>query len=354
MKKHIVWIDISKQSLDIYDHYNEKLYKIQNKYKEIQFFLKDLDLKTKSNDINNDIYIVYEPTWVYWQELIKVINNLKFESFAIWLDTITQIWYALWDRNKNDKIDAQKIAFVWKMLLELLEKEFKNNSVKIRTIETPSNTILLAKNFITHIQALKDSIKKLKQYVHLTETQWFKELNSINKYYITEIKNHEKKIQEIYTEIRKIISELWYIEQLNNLSTMPWIWEESAILLTIFFIELRWKWLNKNDSAKVKASTWLEPKDKISWDYLKTSTISKRWDSLIRSWLWFSWMTWYNKMNNPKYCNTTIWKFAQRMKNKFVTSWNKKRAKSVICAIESKVITTAWAMFCDNKAYNYL
>jgi hypothetical protein len=57
------------------------------------------------------------------------------------------------------------------MLLELLEKEFKNNSVKIRTIETPSNTILLAKNFITHIQALKDSIKKLKQYVHLTETQ---------------------------------------------------------------------------------------------------------------------------------------------------------------------------------------
>ena len=356
MNKYVLWVDISKQSLDIYDDYNNKSYKIQNNFKEITNFLKKLDKESKNKElIDGNLCIAYEPTWAYGQNLIKAINGLSIESFAIWLDTITQLVYALWDRNKNDKIDAKKIALVWRMLIGMWDGEFSNSnsSLKVRTIKTPSNEVLLLKNYTTHIRCLKDEIRKSKQYIHVAEKQWFIELNGITKHYKKSIKDNEKMIKEIYVKMKKIIGELDYLEKLEKLKSIPWVWDESAILLTVFFIELIWKWLTKSDSAKVKASTWLDPRTKSSWEYLNTSTISKRWDSHIRSWLFFGWMIWYRFLDNLKYENTTIWRFGKRMKDKFIGAWNNRRVKSVICAIESKIITTAWAMFWDNTEYNY-
>jgi len=159
----------------------------------------------------------------------------------------------------------------------------------------------------------------------------------------------------IIENIIEYIISMWYEKNMKCIESIPWIWKDGAVALTIFFIDLMGKWIQRWEVKKVKAYTWLDPLDKESWESLNKTSISKRWNKKIRSLIYLWTMTWLRQVNNEKYKDTTIWKFTQRMQNKFIKTinWKRKWWKRVICAVESKLITTAWAMFWDCKAYNW-
>lgn len=343
----VIWLDVSKSKLDIFDYNESKSSIIKNNCSEIKKYIKSYWEKNK-----NKLTFVFEPTWIYSHHLVKALNDLEINYFQIWLDVISKLGYALWDRNKNDKVDAKKIASVWRMMVDYS----KDDNFKIKTIWKIPNELLVAKNLLSQYYSIKNVAKTLKQLVDSVESQAFKkELLFIKTWYLKQIKEHEKQEKIIVSKLEEFIKDMWYEDNKNFIKTIPWIAESSAISLTIFFLDLMSKWIKRNDLKKVKAYTGLDPQNSQSWSTLKKTKISKRWNKNIRMQLFLPTMTWMKHLKLEKYQNTTIWKFATRMNQKFIVNENWKRVwwKRVICAIEAKLIITAWAIFWDKKEYSW-
>jgi transposase len=89
-------------SLYIYDAQTSTDVKIKNEIKEIVHYFNKYKEK--------DVIVVLEPTGIYFQKLVKVLNDLSIDYFLIPLDVIHNLNKILGESNKNDKIDARKIA----------------------------------------------------------------------------------------------------------------------------------------------------------------------------------------------------------------------------------------------------
>ena len=300
----IIWVDVSKAKIDIFNSSNSQSVQVVNQCKEIKSFIKN-HYKWSLNDY----VFIFEPTWVYSQALSKVLNELWANYFQIWLDTIHKLWTALWDRNKTDRIDAKKIASVWKMLIQYSDDE----NFKIRKIKSVSNDLLIAKNLLSQLCSIRSIKRQLNQFIDVVDSQPFtKELAFVRKWQIKQINLIEKQEGEIINEVKKYICLMWYEQNLNCIKSIPWIAEEWSLGLTIFFIDLISKWIQRNEIRKVKAYTGLDPLEKESWTTLNKTSISKRWNKNIRSLIYMGTMTWLKLVKNEKHKDTVIWKFTQR------------------------------------------
>ncbi len=346
MQKIILWIDISKDSLDIFNWNTEKSFKIKNDYTIIMKFFK----KEFPNNLGN-ILVIFEPTWVYWYHLIKTLNDLEINYFQIWLDVTKKLWDILHSKNKTDKIDAKKIYIIGKMI----HNNETNKDFKSKIIKWVSNETLLSINILSNINSLKDTIKKNKQYIHNLENSPFLEikiLKQTKKVFEKTNKDCQKQIDILEQKLQEIIDSSWYKENREKLETIPWIWIENSLLLSLFFIQLIEKWLWRKDIKKVKSYSWLAPKIMQSGTSVNRTWLNKAWKTDIRKWLYMSAINWMQFIGRDKHCETNLYKFSTRMRDKFRWEWNK-RWKSIACAIASKIVSISWCIFLDNKEYNF-
>lgn len=343
-KSIIIGIDISNKTLDIFDNFLGKSVKITNSETNISSYFKEC-----INSLEPDIQLLvfFEPTGNYGQKLLKYLNTNNISYFQIGLDIISKLSHVLWDRNKNDKLDAQKIALCWSFLYS---QNYELSWVKSRLISPISNELLRAKNLLQAKRSLTNFIMLYKQYCHNISLQPFEESKELKKFYQKQIQSHEKEISILDEHLELLLKELGFTEHKLNLESIPGIGKTTSISLIFFFLELQQKWLKKRDWKKVRASVWIDPQNKQSWTSLNRCMISKRGNKHIRTVLFFSAMALFRHMNNIKYVNTTIWIFAQRMKTKF-TQTTSRWSKSILLAIEWKILTTAWAIFNDNAPY---
>ena len=335
--KQFVWVDVGKLSLYIYDAMTSTDVKIKNDFTEIKKFFNKYSGK-------KEVTVVLEPTWIYFQKLVKVLNDLTIDYFLIPLDVIHNLNKILGEANKNDTIDARKIANYWALIKEHEEKWF----YKIRTVKKIPNEVMIIKTTYSQIFSLEKVLTRIKQLKHNTENNAFqKELWYIRDGYDYQIEMMENMIKKLYEEVEHMIEKLWYKAQMETLETCPWVGKKVALIMTVFFIELEHKWLRRWDGKQVRKYSWLSPQQMQSGEVLHKTKISKRGNKFVRYAITFSAMNWKTHLDYEKRANTTIGKFWLRMKEKF-ENWNKKWGLSTNCAIASKLVTTLWVMFCDN------
>ena len=337
---YIIWIDVSRNTLDIYIDGNSH-HTIENNITHIYNFFNSFDCKKYT--------ILFEATWIYSNNLIKVCNDLQLDYFIITPTLSYNLSTSLFGRNSNDKLDAKKISKIGNLL-------FTSFWQLPPTLSKPiHNSILKLKAIHRAILSIKKQIKVSKNYLEVETKDPFADRNVIN-YYKSDIKEKEKKLKELYEKILKIIDKMWYTNHLRNLQTIPSIWENTAIELIILFLELKSKWFTKKDWKKVKAFMWIEPNEKKSWKSINNVKISKKWRWYLRKMLFMNALIWFKifkeEKTREKYKNTNIWKFFVRMRDKFGSEWWK-RWYSVTAAMMNKLVQVAWWIFRNNKPFNY-
>lgn len=334
--QYYIWIDVSKKTLDIYHSQSNQYVSINNTEKDIKSFLKWID--------KEQFVIFYEATWVYSSKLIKCLNNWWFIHSQIHPNTIHFISLGMSDRNKTDKIDSYKIAQIWAVLLQ----NYNQNWLKCKLTVSNSNTINKLNSLMSEIYSMKKHIKILKQNIDKLKNNVFASKDTIS-FYEKQIQVFASQIESINKQIKLIIKEEWLEYKLENLMSIPSVWETVAIELLIFFLSLSSKWFNKQDRSKLKAYVWIDPCDKQSGSSMKSVKISKKWNKKIRSSLYIISMTWFRLSNTDKYKDSSIAQFFNRSKNKF----GDERNKSTITAVSKKILLIAWWIFWNDKPFDY-
>lgn len=337
--KHIIWIDVSRNKLDIsIDGKNHTT--IRNNINDILKFFKSFD--------NKNYTILFEATWIYSNNLIKVCNDLQLNYFIITPTLSHNLSISLLNRNSNDKLDAKKIAQMGKFLFDSF---WQFPPILCKPI---SNDILKLKSIHRAILSIKKQIKVLKNNLEVELKDPFSDDNIIS-YYKDDIDSKEEKIKELYDKVLGIIDKMWYSKHLKNLQTIPSIWEISSIELIILFLELKNRGFTKKDGKKVKAFMWIEPNEKKSWKSVSNVKISKKWRGYLRKMLFMNALLWFKMFKSnirERYKDTNIWKFFDRMKDKFGGDWWK-RWYSITTAMINKLVQVAWWIFWNNQPFDY-
>lgn len=335
---NIIWIDVSRNTLDI--SIDGKVLTIKNNITHISNFFNSFDAKNYT--------ILFEATWIYSNNLIKVCNDLKLKYFIITPTLSHNLSTSLFNRNSNDKLDAKKIAQMGDFLFNSFWQLPPTLSKSI------SNDILKLKSIHRAILSIKKQIKILKNNLEVELKDPFSDDDIID-YYKNDIEKKEEKIEELYNKILDIIDEMWYTSHLKNLQTIPSIWKVTSIELLILFLELKSKWFSKKDGKKVKAFMWIEPNEKKSWKSVNNVKISKKWRWYLRKMLFMNTLIWFRLFEGKtwkKYKSTNVWKFFVRMNEKFGGKWWK-RWYSVTTAMMNKLVQVAWWIFRNNEHFNY-
>lgn len=336
---NFIGIDVSKASIHIYQLEIKRHQSIKNDYQTLVEFFREIDKSSMC---------IYEPTWVYSKNLEKVLNDLGMKHFQVHPNDMYNLGKTLLWINKTDTIDCKHIAQIWK----LLYTQFTELGWKDKFITPTPNHINEINNRMSQIRFMKKEIARIKNGIECLENNPY-ECKTAMKIYIMIITDFEKTIEKLENEVHKILEENNLYKKIENIKTIPWIADTTALELLVFFIWLSAKWLTKEDRKKVIAYSGLNPIESSSWTSLHKEKISKKWNKNIRKSLYLPWIqrSWLCKIE--KYKNTVIWKFCVRMQNKFATEKNK-RWKSVACAVAKKLLQTAWAIFCDDTQYSFI
>ncbi len=339
MNKNFIWIDVSNNTLDIYIQESSTWIQVQNNYNTIvDFFKKEIK---KDEDI-----IISEATWVYSSALVKSCCDLWLTHYEVNPKTIHHLWNNIGDRNKTDRIDAEKIANIWWMLYSMNKNWYGKHK-----LATNSNEVKKLKSIISTIRSFKSDIKKLKQRIAATNKDIY-----APKYLIKDIEKSislAEKNKEKYVKLAmKFIEKLSLISKIENLCTIPWISKEVSLELIILFTDLVEKWFKVSDRSKLKAYVWLDVSFKQSWTSVNKKRISKQWNKHIRSILQIGSRCWFKLIKLDKYKETNLWLFFQRMQNKFSTPL-KKNGNSISTAMSKKLLLLAWWIFRNDEPYNW-
>ena len=334
---YTIWIDVSKDTLHIFDAHLHKSYTIINHYQEIIYTF---------SSFHNYIFF-YEATWKEDKQLNKALNDLWVTQYKINPDKIHFLSKYLSDRNKTDFIDAKKIAHMWELLLNYWNI---NNNCNVSNVN--ANWVNYLTSIMSQINTLKKHIKRFKQNISNIDNDIYAD-KSLNSLYLAQIKLFENKINSLYSKLETLIWDLWFKDHYNNLLSIPSIWEKVWIELLIFFIELKGRGFKKSDRSKLKAFVWIDPIQNQSWKINKKAKITKRWRKTIRSILYYPSLGWYQLSLKEKYKKTNLAKFFTKINNKFKSEWEK-YWKSVTTAMSKKLLLTAWWIFWNNEHYQYL
>ncbi len=333
-----IWIDISKQTLDIYNENSNQHCKIKNEEKAIKKYF---------STVSDESIIIYEPTGVYWKKLEKTLNTLEKTHYQIHANDAFSLWKTLvWD-NKTDELDCRMLVQVAKVMYN-----FHNESCGKKKFITPnSNQLNEIQVLLTSIRFFKNEIRRFKQqieYLNINPYDTKKPMKMVQK----SIKEMKKNIAALEKKVLEIYDVLNLTGKYNNLQSVPWIWPVCAMELINFFLFLQNKGFCRDDKKQVTAYAWVNPISLESWTSLNRSKLSNWWKREVKCALFMSWMQRQKRYKIEKYKDTTIGKFTARMIDKF-RSWKSKRWKSIACAVWKKLLLTARAIFRDNTQYNF-
>jgi len=198
MNKSIIWIDVSKTSLDIASLDNEfTAKKIANSYKDIMQNL----VKFKNYTV------FYESTWIYSNKLCKVCNDLWVTHYQINPFVMCKIMDWIWDRNKTDKIDAKKIAQAWDMFLTM----YQDKQTKFKLINPSSNEISKFNHYVSVINSLRNQVSRFKQLIEKLDQDIYTE-KIVMRFYKKQLKVFQKEQKNIYELLQKSLIDMWYWE----------------------------------------------------------------------------------------------------------------------------------------------
>lgn len=341
MSYSFIWIDISNNTLDIFIKNSSTFLQIQNNYKSISNYFK--------KEIKNfeDIIVVSEATWVYSSSLVKVCFDLSIKHFEVNPRAMNQLWKNIWDRNKTDKIDAEKIAIVWNLLFNMNISWDAKSKLSI----TSSSEIKYLKSIISAIRSVKHDRVKFKQRISSLSKDVFAPKSFIPDMQRA-IKESEKVRNKLTEQAKMIITNMGFKNKFDNLCTIPWINSEVCLELIVFFIDLSHKWIWASDRSKVKAFAWIDVSLNQSWTSINRKRISKQGNKNIRSMLLIWTRCWYTLIKIEKYKNTNLGLFFQRMIDKFSTK-DKLNGNSISTAMSRKTLLVAWWIFWNDKPYNW-
>jgi len=326
-KKSSTWLQIQNDYNIICDFFNTKIDEIDKK--------------------SFEYIIISESTWVYSSSLCKACHDLWLNHQEVNPRAMHQLWKNIWDRNKTDKIDSEKIANIWEMLFNMNKNWFGKN----RLSSVSSNDIKSLKSIMSAIHSSKYDIWKFKQRIASANKDIY-----APKWIITDIESSidlAKKIKaKLVEQAMKIIKKLDIFTGFENLCTIPWVSNEVALELIVFFMDLAEKWIWASDRSKVKAFVWLDVSMQQSWTSIDKKRISKQWNKHVRSILQIGWRCWFRLVKMDKYKNTNLGLFFQRMLNKFETP-TKKNGNAISTAMSKKILLVAWWIFWSNRPYNW-
>lgn len=333
-----VGIDVSKKTLHIYDEQKWANFKIENTILEITKFFHSYDKTT---------LILYEPTGVYGKNLEFCLNDLKLLHLQVHPNDSHYLIKSLWYKNKNDTIDAKQLAYLAKTLVQQIAMWNKS-----KFIQPNSNQLNQILAYMSQIRFFKEQIVKCKQQLEVIGNNPYDSVES-NKAITNSIKNHNNTIEDITKVIEWIIAQMWLEEKYKNLQTIPGVWPVVALEMVTFFATLVGKWLGKENKKQMVAFSGLNPLENQSWSSINWSSLSRKGNKHIRCMLYLSGIQRSKRNKIPKYYDTTLWKFAQRMKDKF-SSAKLKRWKSVWCAMWKKLLELWWAMYRNDSVYKFI
>ena len=336
---NFIGIDVFKLNVHIYQLEIKEYLSIKNDYKVLLKFFKKF---------NKSSFFVYEPTGVYSKNLEKVFNDLWLQHFQVHPNDMHHLGKSLLGLNKTDKIDSKHIAQIWK----LLYTQYQDLWWKNKFITPVPNYINQINHHMSQIRFMKKEISRAKNWIECLLNNPYESKTALGTYNKV-ISDLEKSIEKLEKEIDNLLNKNELHGKIENIKTIPWIADTTALELFVFFISLASKWMKKEDHKKVIAYSGLNPIENSSWTSLHKEKISKKWNKNVRKALYLPWIQRSQLCEKEKYKNTTIGKFCVRMKNKFTTAKNK-RWKSVACAVAKKLLHTAWAMFCDNTQYSFV
>lgn len=335
-----VWIDVWSKKLDI-AFYGWWINVIDNNISSITNFFSVYKI--------NNLIVIYEASGVYGRNIEFVCNKLGIQHFYLHPNIVSNLKKALWDQNKTDQIDAKYLASICPML----HQNNNNLWLKNKLIKWSSDEINSIGLLMTEFRRIKNFIIKLKQWLHCLEKNPYNDWD-IYEFYQIQIKTYETRLKDIYKKVLSKIELIWLKWRYNNLMTIPWISEMTALELIVLFINLELKWLTKKDSKKVAKYVWINPKVFQSWTSVNSTWISKQWNKVVRKSLYMPWTCRKKLSEREKYKDTILARFYQRMEARFKPNVKIKRWKSVIMAIGKKLLVTARAMYCDNTAYKFI
>lgn len=341
MENNFIWIDVSNNTLDIYIKKSNTWLQVQNDYNTISTFF-----NSEIGNNKSDYIIFSESTWIYSSSLVKSCIDLWLIHFEINPRAMNQLWKNIGDRNKTDKIDAEKIANIWKMLYEMNKDWFG----KSRLSTTSNNKVKELKSILSNIHSIKNDMMKFKQRIASVNKDIYAPKDLVED--IRKSISLSKKLKEkLVSKAMIIIKDLDMYNKFENLCSIPWISYEVALELIIFFIDLSEKWLQVNDRSKVKAFAWIDVSLQQSWTSINRKRISKQWNRNVRSILQIWSRCWFRLFKMDKYKNTNLWQFFERMSNKFSTD-TKKNGNSIATAMSKKILLVAWWVFWSDTTYN--
>lgn len=333
-----IWIDISKQTLDIYNENSNKHSKIKNEEKAIKQYF---------STVPNESIIIYEPTWVYWKKLEKTLNTLKKNHYQIHANDAFSLWKTLLWENKTDVLDCRMLVQVAKVMHDFHEERWG----KKKFITPNSNQLNEIQVLLTSIRFFKNEIRRFKQQIEYLDINPYDTKKS-KKMVERSIKRMKENIEELEKEVLEIYSDLQLTEKYVNLQSVPWIWPVCWMELINFFLFLQNKGFWREDKKQMTAYAWINPIALESWTSLNRSKLSSWWKREVKCILFMSGMQWQKWYKLERYKDTTIGKFTARMIEKF-RDWKSKRWKSVACAVWKKLLLTARAIFRDDTQYNF-
>jgi transposase len=320
--EYFIGIDISKQTLDVYD--GEKSYEVPN-----EPGLKELKTRLRIDFLKSwkQVYCIYEPTGPYAKVLRNFCMKHSLRVYEVNPKQSANFARALGNRSKTDKIDA-------KMLREF------NRVVDLDSFAIPIVDIVVEK-LNSLLSSYEFALKsKTRIQNHLASQQLGGDLPVIIQTAMKkEINLLEQTEKTIIQEMVKIVTEdSPLLESYQNLISMPGV----GTLTAIAFIHFFKKYPNANRS-EIVALAGLDPKQKESGTSVKgKATISKAGNHLLRKILYFS------CMSSSRY-NDRIKKFYLRLIEE-----NHKIPKVALVACMKKMLLIAHQLYVKNEKYHPL
>ena len=337
---NFIGVDIGSKKLDVARN-DGRCFVLENSINAIQNYFKSLCI--------SDVIVVYESTGIYGRNLEFVCNKLWIRHFYLHPNVISNLKKALWDQNKTDVIDAKYIASMCPVFFQTST----NSWLKNKCIQWNSDKINSINAIMTEIRRMKTFNIKLKQALHCLSSNPYSDM-TLQTLYQQQIDLYSQNIDLLYSKVSALIRDLWCESKYKNLLTIPWISSISAIELMILFINLEQKWFTKQDSKKVAKYVGINPKVSQSWTSLNKTWIDKQGNNIVRKSLYMPWTCRKMLSQKEKYKDTNLTNFYKRMESHFKPNPKMKRWKSDIMAMGKKLLTVAWAMYCDNTSYKFI
>ncbi len=262
MEKKILWIDVSKDNLVIFNRLTWEISTIANETKAILNFTDEFH-KTFSNIKDWKVWI--ESTWDY--SLLPIREFWKVWYQIIFLNPIVTRKYIKWTirGKKTDESDSELISIAvanweWESInYETITPDYKK--VSIRTEHK--------------IKQISSDLKRYKKSLEKKKDSWVDNIENI----ISKVENLIDNCTKTCKELEELVLEWWQTKQEELIDSIPWFAQKLSCIVSTELWDIR----RFPTSKQLRAFIWLDPRVSQSWNMSYIWRMTKHWNPHLRS-----------------------------------------------------------------------